>query len=161
MSAELGKLERRKMQRQQPEVKLQPLHNPCQSKVSCNICNWWKKEGSETKKYKISLCTISCHKTAKQGQDNGGRRVSPSDFQNTRPLPFASAAEPMDAVDWLRDTERKLDAVGYNDTEKLWYTSYMLIGLATCFFYMETVRQKPHSKLFKREHIVQHIYKEG
>jgi hypothetical protein len=63
MNSELGKLEGRKMQRQQLEVKLQPLHSPCQSIASCSICNWWKKEGSETKKSKISLCTISCDKT--------------------------------------------------------------------------------------------------
>jgi hypothetical protein len=64
MSAEIGKLERRKMQKQHPEVKLQPLHKPCQIKVSYSLCSWWKKEGSETKKSKISLCIISCHKTA-------------------------------------------------------------------------------------------------
>jgi hypothetical protein len=50
-----------------------------------------------------------------QGRGNGGRGVSLSDFQNTRPLPFASAAEPMYAEDWLRDTERKLDVVGCNN----------------------------------------------
>jgi hypothetical protein len=69
-----------------------------------------------------------------QGRDNGGRGVSASDFQNTRPLPFASAAEPMDAKDWLRDTERKLDVVGCNDEEKLWYTSYMLTGPVACWW---------------------------
>jgi hypothetical protein len=63
--------------------------------------------------------------------------VSLSDFQNTRPLLFASAAEPMDAKDWLRDRERKLDAVGCNDKEKLMYTSYMLIAPTTCWW--ETV----------------------
>jgi hypothetical protein len=72
-----------------------------------------------------------------QGQDNGGRGVSLSDIQNIRPFPFASTAEPMDAEDWLRDTERKLDAVGCNDKEKLRYTSYMLTGLAACWW--ETV----------------------
>jgi hypothetical protein len=65
MSAELGKLERRKMQKRQPEVKPQPLHSPCHRKVSCS---WWKKEGSETRKSKISLCTISCHKTANKDE---------------------------------------------------------------------------------------------
>jgi hypothetical protein len=68
MSAELGKLERRKMQKRQPEVKLQPLHSPCQSEVSCSICNRWKKEGSETNKFKISLCTISCHETTNKDE---------------------------------------------------------------------------------------------
>ena len=65
-----------------------------------------------------------------QGRDHGGRGVSLSDFQNTRPLPFASAAEPMDAEDWLRDTERKLNTVGCNDEEKLRYTAYLLTGPA-------------------------------
>jgi hypothetical protein len=73
----------------------------------------------------------------KQGQDNGGQGVSLSDFQNTRPLMFASAAEPMDAEDLPRDTESKLDAVGCNDKEKLWYTSHMLTGPAACWW--ETV----------------------
>ena len=54
-----------------------------------------------------------------QGRDNGRSGESPSDFQNTRPVSFATAAEPMDAEDWLRDTERKLNTVGCNDEEKL------------------------------------------
>jgi hypothetical protein len=48
-----------------------------------------------------------------QGRDNEGRGVSLSDFQNTRPLPFASTLEPMDAVDWLRDTEQKLNTTAW------------------------------------------------
>ena len=32
-------------------------------------------------------------------ENGGGRGVSLSDFQSTRPLPFASASEPMDAED--------------------------------------------------------------
>jgi hypothetical protein len=51
-----------------------------------------------------------------------------SDFQNTRPLPFASADEPMDAEEWLRDIKRKLNVVDCNDEEKLRYTSYLLTG---------------------------------
>ena len=54
-----------------------------------------------------------------QGRDNGRRGVSLSDFQNTRPVSFATAAEPMDVEDWLRDAERKLNAVGCDDEEKL------------------------------------------
>jgi hypothetical protein len=72
-----------------------------------------------------------------QGRDNGGRGVSLSDFQNTRLLSFVSTAKPMDAENWLRDTERKLDVVGSNDEEKLQYTSYMLTGPAACWW--ETV----------------------
>jgi hypothetical protein len=43
----------------------------------------------------------------------------------------------MDAEDWLRDTERKLDAVGCNNEETLRYISYMLTGPASCWW--ETV----------------------
>ncbi|KAK1618860.1 hypothetical protein QYE76_024377 [Lolium multiflorum] len=48
--------------------------------------------------------------------DNQG--VTLSDFQNTKPISFAYAPEPMDAEDWLMDTERKLNTVGCNDLEK-------------------------------------------
>src|SRR3954466_2314042 len=44
---------------------------------------------------------------ANQRAPEGGG-VSLSDFQNARPLPFASAPGPMDAEDWLADTKRKL-----------------------------------------------------
>ena len=69
-----------------------------------------------------------------QRRDNGGRGVSLSDFQSTRPLPFASASEPMDAEDWLRDIERKLNTVGCTDEEKLKHTAYLLSGLATAWW---------------------------
>jgi hypothetical protein len=80
-----------------------------------------------------------------QGRDNGGRGVSVSDFQNTRPFLFACAAEPMDVEDWLRDIERKLDVVGYNDEEKLWYTSYMLTGPAACWWETVLTMKPPRS----------------
>ena len=60
--------------------------------------------------------------------------MSLSDFQSTRPLPFASASEPMDAEDWLRDTERKLNTVGCIDEEKLRYTAYLLSGPAAAWW---------------------------
>ena len=65
-----------------------------------------------------------------QGRENGRRGVSLSDFQNTRPVSFATAAEPMDAEDWLRDAERKVNTVNCNDEEKLRYTTYLLTGPA-------------------------------
>ncbi|KAK1631657.1 hypothetical protein QYE76_005972 [Lolium multiflorum] len=45
--------------------------------------------------------------------------VTLADFQNTKPISFAYAPEPMDAEDWLMDTERKLNTVGCNDPEKV------------------------------------------
>jgi len=69
-----------------------------------------------------------------QGRDNGGRGVSLAEFQNTRPLPFASAPKPMDAKDWLRDTKRKLNTVGCNNEEKLRYATYLLTGPAIAWW---------------------------
>ena len=60
--------------------------------------------------------------------------MSLSDFQSTRPLPFASASETMDAKDWLRDTERKLNIVGCTDEEKLRYAAYLLSGPAAAWW---------------------------
>jgi hypothetical protein len=68
-----------------------------------------------------------------QGRDNGGRGVSLSDFQNTRPLPFALALEPMDAEDWLIDTKWKLNIVGCSDDEKLRYATYLVSGPAAAW----------------------------
>jgi hypothetical protein len=65
-----------------------------------------------------------------QGRENEGRGVSLSYFKNTRPLPFASAPEPMDAEDWIRDTKWKLNTVGCSDDEKLRYATYLLSGPA-------------------------------
>ncbi|KAK1614477.1 hypothetical protein QYE76_019994 [Lolium multiflorum] len=65
---------------------------------------------------------------------NEGKGVTLSDFQNARPLPFASAPEPMDAEDWLMDTERKLRTVGCNDEEKIRYATYLLSGPAASWW---------------------------
>jgi hypothetical protein len=69
-----------------------------------------------------------------QRRDNGGRGMSLSDFKNTRPLPFASAPKPMDAEDWLRDTDRNMNTVGYSDDEKLRYATYLLSGPALAWW---------------------------
>jgi hypothetical protein len=61
-------------------------------------------------------------------QNEGLHGVSLANFLNTRPLPFASAPEPMDAEDWLLDTERKLNIVSCNDSEKLRYATHLLCG---------------------------------
>jgi hypothetical protein len=60
--------------------------------------------------------------------------VTLTDFQNTKPVPFASAPEPMDAEDWLLDTERKLNTVGCNDEEKIRYATHLLCGPAAAWW---------------------------
>ncbi|KAK1663150.1 hypothetical protein QYE76_051309 [Lolium multiflorum] len=76
--------------------------------------------------------------------------VTLSDFQNARPLPFASAPEPMDAEDWLMDTERKLRTVGCNDEEKIRYATYLLSGPAASWW-ENLVAVHPPEKVFTWE----------
>ncbi|KAK1613206.1 hypothetical protein QYE76_036879 [Lolium multiflorum] len=81
---------------------------------------------------------------------NEGRGVTLLDFQNARPLPFASAPEPMDAEDWLMDTERKLRTVGCNDEEKIRYATYLLSGPAASWW-ENVVAVHPPEKVFTWE----------
>ncbi|KAK1670154.1 hypothetical protein QYE76_058313 [Lolium multiflorum] len=55
-------------------------------------------------------------------------------FQNTKPISFAYASEPMDAEDWLMYTERKLNTVGCNDLEKVRYATYLFCGPAASWW---------------------------
>jgi hypothetical protein len=64
----------------------------------------------------------------REGRNDGVHGVSLADYLNTRPLPFASASEPMDAEDWLLDTKSKLNTVNCNDSEKLRYATHLLCG---------------------------------
>jgi hypothetical protein len=70
----------------------------------------------------------------REGRNEGVHGVSLADFLNTRPLPFASAPEPMDAEDWLLDTERKLNTVNCKDSEKLRYATHLLCGPAAAWW---------------------------
>ncbi|KAK1678158.1 hypothetical protein QYE76_039006 [Lolium multiflorum] len=58
--------------------------------------------------------------------------VTLADFQNTKPISYAP--EPMDAEDWLMDTERKLNTVGCNDQEKVRYATHLLCGPAASWW---------------------------
>jgi hypothetical protein len=78
------------------------------------------------------------------------RGVNLSNFLNAKPLPFASAVEPMDAEDWLLDTERKLKAVGANDEEKVRYSVHLLSGPAAAWWDNEVTLQHPE-KVFSWE----------
>jgi hypothetical protein len=71
---------------------------------------------------------------SREVQNDGVHGVSLVDFLNTRPLPFASATEPKDTEDWLLDTERKLNTVSCNDSEKLRYATHLLCGPAAAWW---------------------------
>jgi hypothetical protein len=52
------------------------------------------------------------------------------DFQRTKPPTFSHSMEPMDADDWLKTVERKLQVVQCNNREKVLLASHQLIGPA-------------------------------
>jgi hypothetical protein len=82
---------------------------------------------------------------------NEGKGVTLSDFQNARPLPFALALEPMDAEDWLMDTERKFRTVGCNDEEKIRYATYLLSGPTSSWWEIVIVFVHPPERVFTWE----------
>ena len=56
------------------------------------------------------------------------REANVSKFLKTKRLPFATATKPMDADDWIMDTERKLVAINAKDDEKVRFATHLLIG---------------------------------
>jgi hypothetical protein len=50
------------------------------------------------------------------------------DFQRTKPPTFSHAVEPIDADDWLKSVEKKLQVVQYNNREKVLLASHQLSG---------------------------------
>jgi hypothetical protein len=61
------------------------------------------------------------------------------DFQRTKPPTFSHAMQPMDANDWLKPVEKKLQVVQCNNREKVLLASHQLSGPAAdwCDAYME------------------------
>jgi hypothetical protein len=52
------------------------------------------------------------------------------DFQRTKPPTFSYVVEPMDADDWLKSVEKKLQVVQCNNYEKVLLASHQLFGPA-------------------------------
>jgi hypothetical protein len=52
------------------------------------------------------------------------------DFQRTKSPTFSHAMEPMDADDWLKSIEKKLQVVQCNNCEKVLVASHQLSGPA-------------------------------
>src|SRR3954467_800688 len=57
--------------------------------------------------------------------------VSLNDFIRLHPLVFSYSTEPLDADDWLRSIERKLQAGHVADVDRVNYTAYHLEGAAS------------------------------
>jgi hypothetical protein len=71
----------------------------------------------------------------KEGTRNrGAMKTILTEFLQTNPLTFVTTPEPMDAEDWLRDTERKLNTIRCNDEEKVRYATFLLSGPAASWW---------------------------
>jgi hypothetical protein len=71
------------------------------------------------------------------------------DFQCTKPSIFSYAVEPMDADDWLKSVEKKLQVVQCNNREKVLLVSHQLSGPATDWWdaYVEA-HEEPESIIY-------------
>jgi hypothetical protein len=68
------------------------------------------------------------------------------DFQRTKPMTFHHAMEPMDADDWLKSVEKKLEVVQCNNHENVLLASHQLSGPTADWWdaYMEA-HEEPES----------------
>jgi hypothetical protein len=49
------------------------------------------------------------------------------EFQRTKPLTFSHSVEPMDANDWLKTIEKKLQVIQCNNREKVLFAAHQLV----------------------------------
>jgi hypothetical protein len=89
------------------------------------------------------------------------------DFQRTKLPTFSHSVEPMDANDWLKIVEKKLQVVQCNNQEKVLLASHQLIGPAADWWdaYVEareepdTINWNEFKMAFQSHHIPQGIIK--
>ncbi|MGL6081044.1 MAG: hypothetical protein ACRC4N_00780 [Gammaproteobacteria bacterium] len=63
-----------------------------------------------------------------------GRNSKLADFLRTRPLTFAAADEPLEAEDWLRDTEKKLRLARCSNKDMVDFATHQLKGAAAAWW---------------------------
>jgi hypothetical protein len=89
------------------------------------------------------------------------------DFQRTKPPTFSQAVEPMDADDWIKSVEKKLQVVQCNNREKVLLASHQLSGPIAdwCDAYVEA-HEEPKSinwlefrAAFRAHHVPQGVIK--
>jgi hypothetical protein len=89
------------------------------------------------------------------------------DFQHTKPPTFSHFVEPMDADDWLKTIEKKLQVVQCNNREKVLLASHQLTGPAADWWdaYVEaheepdTINWNEFTLAFRSHHIHQGVIK--
>jgi hypothetical protein len=72
------------------------------------------------------------------GNDDDEPHSKLRDFQNSNPPTFSKSTEPLDADDWLRTIENKLEYAGVGANEKVLYATHFLAGTAGAWW--ENVR---------------------
>jgi hypothetical protein len=89
------------------------------------------------------------------------------DFQRTKPPHLSHFVEPMDADDWFRAVEKKLQLVQCNNREKVLLASHQLIGPTTDWWdaYVEAheepdnINWNAFKMVFRSHHVPQGIIK--
>jgi hypothetical protein len=89
------------------------------------------------------------------------------DFHRTKPHTFSHPVEPLDADDWLKTVEKKLQVVQYNNREKVLLASHQLTGPAADWWdaYVEaheepdTVNWNEFKMAFRSHHVPQGVIK--
>jgi hypothetical protein len=84
------------------------------------------------------LAQISTHHNNHGGNDDEEPCNKLRDFQNSNPPTFTKSTEPLDADDWLRTIENKLEYAGVGENEKVLYATHFLAAAAGAWW--ENVR---------------------
>jgi hypothetical protein len=84
------------------------------------------------------LVQITANHNHNGGNDDEKPRNKLRDFQNPNPPTFTKSTEPLDADDWLRTIENKLEYAGVGENEKVLYATHFLAGAAGAWW--ENVR---------------------
>jgi hypothetical protein len=76
------------------------------------------------------LTQIATNNNNNGGNGNEEPQNKLRDFQNCNPSTFSKSTEPLDADDWLRTIENKLEYAGVGANEKVLYATHFLAGAA-------------------------------
>jgi hypothetical protein len=89
------------------------------------------------------------------------------EFQRTKPPTFSHSVEPMDADDWLKIVEKKLQVVQCNNREKVLFAAHQLVGPAADWWdaYVEaheepeTINWQEFKNSFRSHHVLLGVMK--
>jgi hypothetical protein len=76
------------------------------------------------------LAQIATNHNNNGGNGDDEPRTALRNFHNSSPPTFAKCIEPLDADDWLRNIENKLEYAGVGANEKVLYATNFLAGAA-------------------------------